>query len=163
MFKFLKKLICGYNPEDVLVFKSELFAKVIHANGKVKDLGLICTRMVTTAGVNYLAADFAGGADHIGLFKYHGCGVGTGDEAVGNVGLGSAIESRSTGNQNSTDNVYTTVATIAMTDIHAVTEHGLFSASTSGTLWDRSKFSAINVISGDSIQFTYALTCTAGG
>lgn len=163
MLKFLKRLLCGYNPEDVLVFKSELFAKIIHADGKVKDLGLICSRVVTDAGVNYLAADFAGGSNHIGSFKYHGCGIGTGNEDVGNTALGSPIVTRSTGNQNSTDNVYTTVATIAMDDTYAVTEHGLFSASTNGTLWDRSKFAAINVINGDSIQFTYALTCTSGG
>ncbi len=31
------------------------------------------------------------------------------------------------------------------------------------TLWDRKVFSAINVISGDSVQFTYQLTITSGG
>lgn len=163
MFKFLKKFFLGYNPEDVVVFKSELFAKVIHADGKVKDLGLICSRVVTDAGVAYLAADFAGGSSHIGAFKYHGCGTGTNVEDVGNTGLQTPVESRSTGSQGSVDNIYTTIATIAMTDVHAVTEHGLFSAATNGTLWDRSKFAAINVINGDSIQFTYALTCTSGG
>jgi len=163
MLKFLKKLICGYNPEDVLIFKSELFAKIIRADGRVKDLGLICTRVVTTAGVNYLAADFAGGSNHISAFKYHACGVGTADESTSDTTLGSEIESRVSGSQDSNNNVYTTVAIIPMTGTHAVTEHGLFSASSSGTLWDRSKFSAINVLSGDSIQFTYALTCTAGG
>lgn len=30
-------------------------------------------------------------------------------------------------------------------------------------LWDRKVFSAINVVSGDSIQFTYTLTITSGG
>jgi len=163
MFKFLRKIFLGYNPEDVLVFKSELFAKLIHANGKVRNLGLICTRVVTTAGVTYLAADFAGGSNHIGLFKYHGCGTGTNEELPANIALQTPIESRSTGSQGSVDNVYTTIATIAMTDTHQVTEHGLFSASTSGTLWDRSVFSVINVTNGDSIQFTYALTCTSGG
>jgi len=31
------------------------------------------------------------------------------------------------------------------------------------TLWDRKVFSAINVVNGDSIQFTYQLTITSGG
>jgi hypothetical protein len=46
----------------------------------------------------------------------------------------------------------------------AITEHGLFSAA-SGTdeLMDRTLFSAINVVSGDTITPTYNLTCTAGG
>jgi hypothetical protein len=45
-----------------------------------------------------------------------------------------------------------------------VTEHGLFSASSAGTLWDRTTFSAINLVgaSGDALQSTYTLTITAG-
>ena len=44
----------------------------------------------------------------------------------------------------------------------AIVEHGIFSqaATGGGTLLDRSVFSAINVASGDSIQFTYDLTLT---
>src|SRR3990167_6112544 len=30
-------------------------------------------------------------------------------------------------------------------------------------LWDRKAFSAINVVNGDSIQFSYSLTCSSGG
>jgi hypothetical protein len=39
------------------------------------------------------------------------------------------------------------------------------SATGGGTLWDRSKFAAINVVgaSGDSIQFTYTATLSSGG
>jgi hypothetical protein len=46
----------------------------------------------------------------------------------------------------------------------AVTEHGLFSASTTGTLLDRTVFAAINLIgaNGDSLQSTYSFTLTAG-
>jgi hypothetical protein len=55
------------------------------------------------------------------------------------------------------------VATFNFTSTLAITEWGLFSASTSGTLWDRRTFSAINVANGDSIQFTYTLTVPAGG
>lgn len=31
------------------------------------------------------------------------------------------------------------------------------------TMWDHKVFAAINVVNGDSIQFTYSLTCTSGG
>lgn len=76
-------------------------------------------------------------------------------------------------------NIYKTVATQSYVSSLAIIEWGLFSASSSGTLWDRRWFNttgapattassaltvaAINVISGDSIQFTYQLTCNAGG
>ena len=64
---------------------------------------------------------------------------------------------------NGTSKHYKSVATIPFTSTLAITEHGLFSASTSGTLWDHSVFAAINVVSGDSIQFTYDLTINDGG
>ncbi len=46
----------------------------------------------------------------------------------------------------------------------AVTEHGVFSASSSGVLLDRTKFSAVSLDStaGDSLQATYELRFTAG-
>lgn len=49
------------------------------------------------------------------------------------------------------------VATITADGTKAITEAGLFNASTAGTLIIRSVFSAINVASGDSIQFTFTL------
>ena len=79
--------------------------------------------------------------------------------------------------------IYQTVSSsFAMTGSMAVVEWGLFSASSSGTLWDRRWLNTvnapsvsqagsgtglvaapINVVSGDSIIFTYKLTCTQGG
>lgn len=43
------------------------------------------------------------------------------------------------------------------------TTPGNVAAAILPTLWDRKVFSAINVISGDSIQFTYQLSITSGG
>ena len=63
-------------------------------------------------------------------------------------------------------NVYRTTATLSPDSggTLAITEHGLFSASSAGTLWDKTLFSAINLVSGsDSLQTQYDLTCTAGG
>jgi len=54
------------------------------------------------------------------------------------------------------------VGTISYTTTKAITEHGLFNAATAGTLLDRTVFTVINVVSGDSIQFTYELECAAG-
>lgn len=47
------------------------------------------------------------------------------------------------------------VGTISETATMAITESGVFNADTSGTLLCRQTFSAINVVSGDSIQFTW--------
>lgn len=120
--------------------------------------------MVTTAGVNFLCDAFQGLAT-LSNMKYHASGTGTNIEAITDVALQTEVESRVAGTQSegASANIYSTVATLPYTGTRAITEHGLFSASSSVTLWDRSVFSAINVINGDSIQFTYELTLTAGG
>lgn len=125
--------------------------------------------IVTTAGVNYMASDFASGGvtPTISGFKFHASGVGTTAAVVGDTTIETdptPAPARVSGTPtNPTANQYRSVATIAYTGINAITEWGLFSASTGGTLWDRRVFAAINVVSGDSIQFTYTLTVNSGG
>jgi hypothetical protein len=128
---------------------------------------LIAFGIVTTAGVNYMASDFASGGSTptISGFKFHDSGVGTTAAAVTDTDIETTDgESRVSGTpSNPAANQYRSVATISYTSTKAITEWGLFSASSSGTLWDRRVFSAINVVSGDSIQFTYTLTINNGG
>lgn len=144
-----------------------LCAKLIRANGTSLDLGCVGRRVVTTAGVNYMRDDFAAaaGSADITNFKYHDSGTGVAAEAIGNTALGTPTgDARVVGTQdNSVAKQYKSVATLPYTATLAITEHGLFSASTTGTLWDRTVFSAINVVSGDSIQFTYILSISDGG
>jgi len=140
-------------------------AAFLHAM-KTGDLTAPTMALVTTAGVNYLAADFiSGGSAHISAFNFHDCGTGTTAAAIGDTALQTAAgTSRVSGTQsNPASGQYKTVATISYTSSLAITEFGLFSASTSGTLWDRRTFSAVNVANGDSIAFSYTLTTTAGG
>lgn len=49
------------------------------------------------------------------------------------------------------------VGTISETATIAVTESGVFNADTSGTLLCRQTFTAVNVVSGDSLQFTWKI------
>lgn len=155
-----------------------LSIKIVRANPKwwqrkVLDLGVVSRRVVTTAFVNYLRDDLAnasGGAD-VSSFKYHALGTGTNAEAVGDTALQTECttalnpdSTRAVGTQvNSVSKEYTSVGTLTFDATAAVTEHGLFSAATTGTLMDRSVFTAVNVASGDSIQSTYTLTISDGG
>ena len=158
----------------LMVAYGELHGRVIRGDGAVIDCGLLGRRVVTTAGVNYLAADMAGGANDINLFKFHGAGTGTTAEATSDTALVTELttqynpdSTRPTGSQSSSTNTYTTVGTLTPDSggTIAVTEHGIFSASSAGTLWDRTKFAAVNLDStaGDSAQFTYTATFPAGG
>lgn len=151
----------------------QLWLKVARANGTEEDLGLVSLQVVTSAGVNYLAADMAAGASDINLFKFHGFGSGTNAESSSDTALQTEFtteyatdSTRPTGSQNASTNTYTTVATFSPDANAAVTEHGILTqaATGGGTLWDRSKFSVVNLVgSADSLQATYVATFAAGG
>lgn len=149
----------------VLTYKGVLTATKIRKDGSKQDLGILGTRSVTNAAVTFMRDDFNDGASDINLFNFHDSGTGIVAENVTDTALGTAAgPARVSGTKSvPATNQYRSVATIAYTATLAITEHGLFSASTVGTLWDRTVFAAVNVVSGESIQFTYTLTITAGG
>lgn len=144
----------------------ELKAQIeeLEAKRQRVNYGVLGYRVVTTAFVNFVVDQLQTETSELGDFKYHDSGVGTTSEAVGDTDMETTDgESRATGTQvESAANAYRSVGTIAYTTTKAITEHGLFSQSTGGTLMDRTVFSAINVVNGDSIQFTYTITFTAG-
>lgn len=145
-------------------FQGTLTGTVLRGDGKVIDLGVLSKRVVTTAAANYIASDFNAGGSDINAFIWHASGTGVVAENVTDTTMGtdSAVARVSGSQSNPSANVFRTVATMAYTSSLAITEHGVFSASTSGTLLDRSVFAAVNVVDGDSIAFTFSLTISAG-
>jgi len=143
----------------------ELRARLRRADGQVINYGLVSSKLVTTAFVNNMVDQLITETSAWGDYKFHDSGVGTTAAAVGDTDIETTDgESRSTGTQvENAANIYESVGTIAYTTTQAITEHGLFNIVTGGILMDRHVFAAINVNNGDSIQFTYDLTCTAGG
>lgn len=150
-----------------------LHATVFRANGGIDPLGLIATRLITDTGVAFLVDDWDASATDLTTLNFHGCGTGVVAEAQTDSALGTESttalnpdSTRATGTRSQpTANQYRSVGTLTFDATTAVTEHGLFSQSATGggTLWDRSVFTAINVVSADSIQFTYTATLSAGG
>lgn len=128
------------------------------------NFGIVGYRVVTTAFVNFVIDQLQTETSVFGDFKFHDSGVGTTAENASDTDIETTDgESRATGTQTEgSANQYQSVGTIAYTTTKAITEHGLFNASTAGTLMDRTVFSAVNVVNGDSIQFTYTITFTAG-
>lgn len=150
----------------ILIFKPELWIKYYSAKeDKWYDCGLVACKVITNAGVAFLVDDWYDGSKDITSMNYHDSGTSTSAESVNDTALGYPCgEPRDLGTKSKpSSNQLRTVATHTYGGSFAITEHGLFSAATGGTLWDRSVFSAINVSSGDSIQFTYTLTVNAGG
>lgn len=140
-----------------------LYLTKIDRNGLRHEYGLVSTKVVTTAGVNYLVSTL-NSATASNVFRFHATGTGTTAEAVGQTALVTEVATRATGTQTvgASANIYRTVGLVTYAGSFAITEHGIFSAASAGTLLDRSVFAAINVISGDSIEFTYELTLPAG-
>lgn len=158
----------GWKAELCRVFQlgtlAELAVVVRRADGTVEDLGVVSRRVVTNGGVGFIV-DALQNLTELENLNFHDCGTGTTAEAAGDSALVTPYGgARATGTQSEpASNQYRTVGTISFTSTLAITEHGLFSASSAGVLFDRSVFTAINVVNGDSIQFTYTLTVTAGG
>jgi hypothetical protein len=140
------------------VYKTSLSVKQFR-NGEVileRNLG---GGVVTNAGVNLLAADWTNGVATLAASNWHDSGTGTTAPTVSDTIMQTPTgNARIQGAQSNASNVYQTVATLSYGTTFAITEWGLFTASSNGTMWDHRTFAAINCVAGDSIQFTYQLT-----
>lgn len=136
------------------------------------DLGLASLRVVTDTGVAFLVDAFQNLVE-LENMKFHGTGTGTTAEAQTQSALVTEAttslnpdSTRATGTTTETSaNIYQTVATNTYDATVAITEHGIFSqaATGGGVMLDRSVFSAVNLVSGDSLQTDYRLTIAANG
>lgn len=135
-------------------------------DGKELTRRVIRNRVVTDAYVAFLVDQHQTESALIGDFKYHDSGIGVGAEAAGDTALGTPWGgARTTGTQTegATANIYKSVATTTYNATKAITEHALFNASTSGTMMDRTVFTAINVVDTDQIEWTFQITYSSGG
>lgn len=146
--------------------------KIDGLTGLRTDYGIVSRRVVTNNGVGFIV-DACQNLTEVENLKFHGIGTGVAAEAAADSALGTELttqynpdNTRATGTTTeSAQNIYQTVGTNTLdSGTPAVTEHGVFSAATAGTLFDRSVFSAINLngANGDALQSTYSLTLTAG-
>jgi len=99
-------------------------------------------------------------------FTWLAIGLGTAAAATGDTALGSEVTT--SGGARATATCTTATTTVAgdtaqlvkqwdFTGTFAVTESGIFDASTAGNLAARQVFSAVNVVSGDSLQITWKM------
>jgi hypothetical protein len=145
------------------VILGELHIMVFRASGKIENYGCVSRRVVTTAYVNLLTDDLQSSAAAHSTLRYHAIGTNNTAESAADTTLNTEVETRGTGTQTeNAANIYETVGTVTATASRAVVEHGVLSASSSGTLMDRSVFSTINLANGDSLQGTYRCTFSSG-
>lgn len=158
-----RKQMDTIKSEGLVTFTAALKARKLAKDGTIEDFGVVSTKLVTDAFINYLVDQLQASTGGIAGFSYHGSGISSTAENASQTALISEIAvTRVNGTQGegTTPNIYSAMGTQYYDASYAVVEHGLFNAASSGTLMDRSVFAAINVGSGDGIEFTYELTIT---
>lgn len=133
-----------------------------------KVLGLLAT-VFTNAGAAIITNRIiqAGTAP-----KNIGWGIGTTAAAVTDTALvtesapttagGRTVGSESRTTITNTNDNYQVAGTVTAGSSLAITEAGLFDAVSAGNLLTRGVFSAVNVVSGDAIAFTFGLKMVPG-
>lgn len=174
-FRFLPADLAGELLDritSVVVLESALSLVAIYGNGRVEDFGMVGYKSIVDNGVGFLVDAWQNIVEMENM-KYHGLGTGSTAEGSTQTALVTELTTEYTGDVRATGttaegasgNIFSTVATNTLdgTPGAALREHGLFSASTAGVLWDRTLYSAITLSSGDSLQSTYQMTASSGG
>jgi len=113
--------------------------------------------LIVNTGKNFLASAVINSS--ASPFTYMAIGTNTTAAAVGDTSLGSELVRQAFTSSSVAANVVTLVTTYAAgTGTGALTEAGIFNASSSGTMLSRIVFSAINKGSADSLTITWTIT-----
>jgi hypothetical protein len=126
---FIAGAIAGLKGEGIIGV-ARLYASVIRANGTIEHFGLVSTKKVTTAGVNYLVDAWQNSVE-LESMKYHGVGTGTNAESNGDTALQTESttalnpdSTRATGSttEGGSANVFRSVGTVTFDGSAAITE-----------------------------------------
>lgn len=151
----------------------ELHIQHYHANqpdpftgrmGWLENIGLVSVGKVTTAFRDFEAGALVTDTTAYGDFKHHEVGTANTAEANSQTALTTSSGiARVAGTQtNPSASTYQSVATVTADAGETWQEHGIFNASTSGTMLDRSVLSPTAVVEiSDQVTFTYTLTKNA--
>ena len=146
--------------QDDLTLKGRLEIVVTAEDGTVKQRESVKNLVVTT-GKNFVASRMAGTSSSV--MSHMAIGTGTTAAAAGDTTLGSQSARVALTSTTATDNDVVYVATFAAgtpSSAAAITEAGIFNASTGGTMLCRTVFSEINKGTSDSLTITWTVTAS---
>lgn len=126
-------------------------------DGKVKETKEL-HNLVTTVGKNAIADQLLA-SPSIGKPTHMAVGTGTNAAAAGDTALQTELDRNAFTSKTRSNNVVTMVGDWAAGDgTGAITEAGLFNAASTGDLYARAVFSAINKGASDTLKITWQLT-----
>jgi hypothetical protein len=144
--------------DDSIKITGDVKIDIIGADGTVKDSREI-KNLVVTSGKTFIASRMVGVASTV--MGWMELGTGTTAAAVGDTALQTAISGSRVALTSGTSatNVVTYVASFpAGTGTGAVTEAGVFNASSAGTMLCRTVFSVVNKGAADAMSITWTIT-----
>jgi len=132
--------------------------RLFDANGVLKDERDI-KNVVVTVGKAYMATWLATATQSDYFMKYVGLGTGTSAASASDTALQTELSTREVGTLSATSNVWESVSNFAAgINTGSITEAGIFSASSGGTMLARQVFTAIPKGASDSLQVTWQIT-----
>jgi hypothetical protein len=143
------------NLIEGLKMKGELTIVLRGEDGLVKN-SVHVPNLVVTVGKNFIASRIVGTASPI--MSHMAIGTGTATPAAGDTTLGTEAGRVATTGTSSANQVTFTSTFPAGTGTGAITEAGVFNASSAGTMLCRTTFPVVNKAAGDSIAITWVVT-----
>jgi hypothetical protein len=146
--------------ENKETLKATGLVTIVHSNAAgevVKEFQV--PNLVVTSGKTHIAAKIAATTNSPASMTHMAIGTGNGTPAAGDTALGTQTGRVSlSGNTVSTNTITYTATFPAGTGDGAITEAGIFNASSGGTMLCRTTFPVVNKASGDTIAVTWVVT-----
>lgn len=148
--------------QEYFCLKGSVHVRLVGPDGKLKQEHTN-HNLVVTVGKTYLATWLAAASQAGEFMSYIALGTGTTSPASGDTALQTELVgggySRQQGTLSSSSNVWQNQCTFGPGNgTAAITEAGLFTASSSGTMFARQVFSAYNKAAGDTLIITWSVT-----
>lgn len=145
---------------DTVKSTGKLYIVLRDINGNIKEERYV-NNLVVTVGKNVIAARLQGTS--VGVMTHMGLGTSAATPLVADTALGAAIVGSRIALDVSGGTVVTNTVTYAATfgsgvGTGAVTEAGIFSASSGGNMLCRTSFSAVNKDVSDTMSISWAVT-----
>lgn len=146
--------------KESLKLRGDLDVVVYGADGQVKDQRKL-TNLIVDAGLNLICSRMKDTTD--GAMSHMALGSGTTAAAAGDTDLGSILGSREALDSTTvTANAIEYVSSFGAGEgTGAVTEAGIFNASTGGTMLCRTVFPVVNKSALDTMSITWTITLSA--
>lgn len=115
--------------------------------------------VVVTVGKTYLANWLTAATQSDYFMRYIALGTGTTPASASDTTLETELSTRVAGTLSNASNVWQNVASFGPgVNTGAITESGIFSASSAGTMLARQVFPVVNKGAGDTLQVTWQVT-----